>query len=133
VTGAYFALLGSVRHNFSGLLGRGDEKLKDNICKLLTNPNLAIKLGKNGRKLAEKFYDFNIVATRWKSLFNDIYNKSKIHKPKHQFKYIHFHRKWFRMINYIPAKFFNSLINWPSTQELEVFFEGFIKKIKSIV
>ena len=116
----------------NGLLGRGDKKLKDNICKLLNNPELAISMGKNGRVLAEEIYDFNKVAIRWKMLFTDVYNHSKIRSPRHQFNYLYYHRKWLRAINYIPAKIFNHLMNWPSIQEFEDSIINLAKKLKNL-
>ena len=133
VTGAYYALLGTVKNNSTGLLGRGDKKLKDNICKLLNNPELAISMGKNGRVLAEEIYDFNKVAIRWKMLFADVYNHSKIRSPRHQFNYLYYHRKWLRAINYIPAKIFNHLMNWPSIQKFEDLIINLAKKLKNLV
>jgi hypothetical protein len=129
VTGSYFALLGTVKNNFTGLLGRGDKKLRDNICKLLSNPDLAVQMGKNGRKMADKLYDFSKVSVLWKRLLNDVHNKSSIHSPGHQFNYIHYHLKWLRMINFIPAKILNPLINWPSIQEIEDLIINFKKRL----
>ncbi len=131
VTGAYYALLGTVKNNFTGLLGRGDAKLASNICKLLDNPMLAINLGRNGRAMAEKVYDFSKVAIRWKKLFADVYSNSTIRRPRHQFNYLRYHRKWLRMLNCIPARFFNNVVNWPSTQEFENLLINLIRKYKS--
>jgi glycosyltransferase involved in cell wall biosynthesis len=128
VSGAYYALLGTVKHNFTGLLGRGDANLANNICKLLDNPMLAINLGKNGKALTEKVYDFNKVAIRWKELFDDVFGNSVIRRPIHQFNYIKYHRKWLRMLNYMPARFFSNIINWPSIQEVENLLINLIKK-----
>lgn len=131
VTGAYYALLGTVKNNFTGLLSRGDKKLASNICKLLDNPSLAIKLGMNGRKMAEGTYEFSKVAIRWKILFDDVFDNSIIRRPRHEFNYIRYHRKWLRMVNCIPAKFLNNLIDWPSTQELETLLLNLVKSMKS--
>jgi len=120
VTGSYYALLETVQNNITGLHGRGDRKLRDNICKLLSNPELAIKLGSNGKALAKSNYDFNIVSVKWKKLFSNVKSGLKIHKPRHNFKYFYYHRKWLRFLNYLPAKIFNKFIFWPSTHELEV-------------
>lgn len=133
VTGAYYALLGTVRNNFTGLLGRGDEKLASNICKLLDNPLLAINFGKNGREIAEKEYDFSKIAIKWKMLFNDVFDNSIIRRPSHQFNYIQYHRNWLRMINCIPARFLNNVINWPSTQDVENLLVNSVKNFKGFL
>ena len=45
VTGAYYALLGTVSHGKTGLLGRGEDALAKNIISLLNNPRFAQNLG----------------------------------------------------------------------------------------
>jgi glycosyltransferase involved in cell wall biosynthesis len=119
VTGSYYALLDTVQNNITGLHGRGDNKLLENICKLLSNPELAIKLGSNGKELAKSNYEFNIVSEKWKKLFSDLSLGIEIHKPQQNFKYFFYHRKWIRLLNYLPAKIMNKFIAWPSTQVLE--------------
>mgnify|MGYP001618546260 FL=1 len=42
-----------------------EEALKDAICKLIESPELRYKLGVNGRKKAEKFYDVKEVTKKW--------------------------------------------------------------------
>jgi len=119
VSGAYYALLGTVRHGISGLLGRGDKELINNICYLLSNPSVAVEMGINGKKIARDKYDFSIVIISWRRLFDDIHNRKKIYKPRHELNYIYYHRKWLRLLNYFPATVIRSFVGWPSTQEFE--------------
>jgi glycosyltransferase involved in cell wall biosynthesis len=130
VTGAYYALLGTVINNVTGLLGRGDKKLKDNICKLLSNADLAIKLGKNGKDRAEKIHSFKKVAILWQHLCTDIHQNDTLRKPKHQFRNIRYHRKWLRILNVLPSKSIGKIVFWPSVQELENYIILFLRALK---
>ena len=120
VSGAYYALLGTVENGNTGLLGRGEKQLVKNICYLLDNPDIAIRLGANGRARAAEKYDFPAVADVWKNLFKSIHSGGHW-KPKHQFRYLRYHRKWLRLLNFIPSRVFGRLLFWPSVQELEAF------------
>jgi glycosyltransferase involved in cell wall biosynthesis len=129
VTGAYYALLGSVQHQETGLLGRGEKMLINNICYLLSNPEIAIELGKKGKKKALEQYDFEVVVKNWKLLFHSIY-KGTIWKPKHQFKYLRYHRKWLRLVNYFFLKTAGVRLTFLSVQELEAFLIRFVHRLK---
>ena len=130
VSGAYYALLGTVHHNQTGLLGRGDNQLTNNICYLLENPEVAIDFGENGKARVRERYDFEVVSKQWMQLFSSIDN-GKVWKPKHEFKYIRYHRKWLRMANYYIKKLnmFNFFL--PSVQEVEHFVINFVKNAKN--
>ena len=130
VSGAYYALLGTVQHNQTGLLGRGDNQLTNNICYLLENPEVAIDFGENGKARVRERYDFEVVSKKWTQLFASIENGT-VWKPKHEFKYIRYHRKWLRIANYYIKKLnmFNFFL--PSVQEAEHFVINFVKKAKN--
>jgi glycosyltransferase involved in cell wall biosynthesis len=129
VTGAYYALLGSVDHLKTGLLGRGEKALANNICYLLSNPEIAIELGMKGKKRAQYQYDFEVVVKNWKRLLLSI-NEGAIWKPKHQFKYLWYHRKWLRLINYFLSKVAGGRFTWPSVQDLESFLIRYVRKLR---
>ena len=118
VTGAYYALLSTVKHQQTGLLARGEKKLLDNICYLLSKPEKAIELGRYGKKMAEEQYDFEAVAKTWKKVFESL-QKGKLWKPKHQFNYIIYHRKWLKIINRLFSMSIGTVFFWPSIQEIE--------------
>jgi len=46
--------------------------LEKNIVRLLDNKDLALNLGKNGRKLAEEKYNFNRLANELLELFDRV-------------------------------------------------------------
>ena len=118
VTGAYYALLDTVHHKKTGLLGRGVDQLVENICTLLENPDYAIDLGNAGHKRTLKQYDFSVVAKRWNELFENLSNQH-IPKPTSQLKNIFYHFKLLRIINRFFQMTIGSIVLWPSVQEAE--------------
>lgn len=74
VSGAYWGLLDTVDNNSSGLLGKTDNELVENIVYLLRKEDKAIELGKNGISFVNKRFNHKKISTSWKNLFEDIIN-----------------------------------------------------------
>jgi hypothetical protein len=130
VTGAYYALLGTIQHKETGLLGRGERALVNNICYLLDNPDSALRYGAKGREVAKARYDFKVVCSKWSALLCALQNGELI-RPRHNFDYLIFHRKWVRIINRFAATTIGKMVYWPSIQEVELSIIHLWRAIKS--
>lgn len=117
VSGAYNALLNTVRHGETGLLGKNVDDLKENIIFLLNNPKLAFNMGKKGKRYMKNEFCFKIIEKEWLKLFNTLISEKPLGKPKSDIKNIFRHFKFLRVINsyvvyILPFK-------WPSVYCLE--------------
>ena len=70
VSAAAFGLLDTVCHGRTGLLGRNEDALVDNICALLEDPARAEALGRNGVDFVRKAFGFDAVTIAWCDLFD---------------------------------------------------------------
>lgn len=118
VSGAYYALLDTVRHGETGLLGQTVEDLAANIVYLLQNPDRAIELGEAGHSRTVSKYDFSVVAPKWIELFGSL-DRGKLPKPDGQLRNLSKHFKFLRMVNRLPQRSIGRILFWPSMQELE--------------
>lgn len=118
VSGAYYGLLDTVLDGKTGLLGRSESDLVDNICKLLENPNQAKRLGKHGINFIETKYNFSKVIKDWENLFFRI-KHGKL--PKHYFfkKNLHRHHKILILINRYLQIVLGRFYSWPSIIEVK--------------
>lgn len=118
VSGAYYGLLDTVRHEKTGLLGRSVSDLVNNISALLENPARARSLGKNGVKFVEERFDFSVVVPKWVTLFNDVAvaRKRKLAVPTRNLLR---HYKFMRIANMPFQRTLGKLMFWPSVQEAE--------------
>lgn len=130
VSGAYYALLDTVLHNKTGLLGRGVNDLTNNICACLKNPKMAKKLGEEGYLRAQSKYDFSVVIPLWVQLFKDLNKYEKPTKVKGKIKNITRHYKLLRLINRPIQKTLGRFITWPSILEIQTFVYKILMKIK---
>jgi glycosyltransferase involved in cell wall biosynthesis len=69
VTGAYMALLDTVFHQKTGLLGKTDQDLVDNIVYLLKNQDVAEKFGENGIEFVGEKFSYEKICEQWFKLF----------------------------------------------------------------
>jgi len=120
VSGAYYALLDTVRHNETGLLGRSGGDLAANICRLLEDPDRAIAMGKAGHRRAMEQYDFSVVVPRWIDLFGHL-SRHSIPVPAGRTKNLSRHLKAVRLVNRFFQKCIGSVLQWPSLQEVTHF------------
>jgi glycosyltransferase involved in cell wall biosynthesis len=72
VSGAYRGLLDTVVHKKTGLLGRGDQDLVDNVVYLLRNQEGATTYGENGIEFVKRKFPPRRVSRQWLELFSDI-------------------------------------------------------------
>ena len=94
VSGAYWGLLDTVENGHTGLLGKSDQDLVDNIVYLLRNKNKAIEMGRNGIGFIKQRFNHDIISNKWHDLFTDCIenpnNKSVIlpidQNPEYEYK-----------------------------------------------
>jgi glycosyltransferase involved in cell wall biosynthesis len=117
VSGAYNALLDTVIHKKTGLLGKNTMDLERNIILLLSNPQISHKMGVEGKKYIKKKFSFKVIAPKWIKIINAVIFDKPIEKPKSKIKNIFRHKKFLRVINsYIS---FLVPMKWPSIYHLE--------------
>jgi len=132
VSGAYYALLDTVIHGKTGLLGRGVDDLADNICKCLESPELAKKLGQAGYERVLEQYDFSVVIPKWVELFSRL-QEGKVPTAPGNLRNIFYHYKSIRLLNYALQQTLGRLIPWPSIFEMQVFIHGFLRRFESFI
>ena len=132
VSGAFNALLDTVLHGKTGLLGRTIDDLADNICTLLENPNRAIEMGRMGHERTLQQYDFSVVAPKWFDLCEHL-KRDSIPNPRGDLKNIFAHFKFLRLMNRPLQKFFNKFFPWPSLHDMEIVVWRLLKFIKRIM
>ena len=113
VSGAYYALIDTVLHEKTGLLGRTADDLADNICTLLQNPDRAIEMGHAGHERTSRQYDFSIVAPKWIDLCEHL-TRDSLPSPYGELKNIFANFKFLRLINRPLQKIFGTFLPWPS-------------------
>ena len=119
VSGAYYALLTSVQHGRTGLLGRTVDDLANNIISLLKDSSLAQKMGDDGLKYVASKYSFEVVAPLWISLFNTVSRGEQPKKPLEGYQNIFAHRKFIRIMNKLFQASIGKIFWWPSLIDLE--------------
>lgn len=117
VSGAYRGLLDTVVHEKTGLLGKSDEDLIDNIVYLLKNKEVAKKYGENGIEFVKNKFAHKKISKQWLELFKNVHNnKSNIVQPISQFPFNDYKmiREGIRIVRkYVP------LMGWlPSLKEI---------------
>jgi glycosyltransferase involved in cell wall biosynthesis len=131
VTGAYYALLDTVWHNQTGLLGRGVDELSENICKCLGDQTLVERLGRAGYQRVQEQYDFGVVVRRWYDLFQAL-EKGTVPEVSGRLKNWKYHYKILRIINCSFQKSFGNFLSWPSVFEIQDFIYKKLMKLKSL-
>lgn len=129
VSGAYYALLDTVLHEKTGLLGRGVDELAANIVTLLKDPERARKMGDAGQKRAREKYDFSAVAPQWLALFRSLDN-NKIPVPDGRLRNIFYHQKIIRLMNRQMRTVLGARSNWPSVHEAETTARRMVHKFR---
>jgi glycosyltransferase involved in cell wall biosynthesis len=131
VSGAYYALLDTVLHGETGLLGRGVDDLAHNIIACLKNPEMARELGQAGYERVKTQYDFAAIAPRWIDLCQSLQSgqKPKIHG---RLKNIRYHHKWLRLINRPLQAVLGRIMPWPSVLDLQSWGSKAITMLKGL-
>ena len=76
VSGAYWGMLDTISDKHSGLLGKTDKDLINNILKLLDSPKTAIDIGRNGVSFVSRRYKWQDVVKKWDVVFDYVHQKS---------------------------------------------------------
>ena len=127
VTGAYYALLDTIIHMKTGLLGRGIEDLTENLCKCLSDPKLVQTLGENGKNRASQKFDFSEVAPQWQKLILCLQQNKQL-PLQGKFKNVTYHFKLLRLLNYPLQSSLGKWVYWPSTFELQSFAQKLLRR-----
>lgn len=72
VAGADWGLLDTIAHNKTGLLGKNDDELANNILYFLKHPDAAKAFGENGIKFVQESFSPEASAAQWMQLFENI-------------------------------------------------------------
>jgi hypothetical protein len=128
VSGAFYGMLDTVRHNETGFLRRKVDDLSANICRLLGGAELARRLGENGAAFVRERYGFASVARQWVELFNRL-AEGKRPAPVPRKANIHRHAKWLVYINQPFQATIGRCLWWPSVLELKEFARAALKTL----
>lgn len=118
VSGAYFALLDTVKNGQTGLLGRSVADLEKNIIKLLRDRKLSTSLGQQAQAYARGRYDMSVIGPKWTRLFLELKEgRTSVYRAntEHLFR----HQKWARLLNRVPQNTVGRLVFWPSLSDIE--------------
>ncbi|MEX0451984.1 glycosyltransferase family 4 protein [Spiribacter sp. 218] len=129
VSGAYWGLLDTVIHGETGLLGRTDQDLVDNICRLLEDRQRAMAMGRRGTEYVSTHYDYRDVVAAWIALLGDVSADrpaSRVSPTKHFWR----HLKWLRLANEAQKRAVPLLWSLPSVSETENFIRAVKKNLR---
>jgi len=132
VTGAYHALLDTVKDKKTGLLSFNDEGLARDICHLLENKKLAQDMGTAASIYAVKRYDFKNIAPKWINLCGQLSDNSKL---KFQYSLRHFfrHAKFLRLMNRPLQLIIGKSLFWPSISEVTDLLRTIRSRVKVFI
>ncbi len=131
VTGAYWGMMDTVVHGVTGLLGRTEEDLVNNICHLLENPGQAIEMGQSGIRFVRERYNYQKASAEWMQLFKTIQNNQKIVQAPFK-RNIFRHYKLFIMVNRPLQILFGRFIQWPSVSDMRIWGFRKLQKLKGV-
>ena len=118
VSAAAFGLLDTVRHGRTGLLGRNEDALVDNICALLEDPARAEALGQNGVDFVRKAFGFDAVTVAWCDLFDRLARGAPPKAVPCKWN-LHRHAKLLIVFNRILQMTLGRVVSWPSVIEMK--------------
>jgi len=118
VSGAYWGILDTVNDKVTGLLGKTEQDLENNICNLLENPQEAYSLGKNGVNFVKEKYCWEKVVRQWLSLFQNIQQSTPLERIVFKKNY-NAHYKWLILLNRYFQLLLGHFMFWPSMAELK--------------
>ena len=113
VSGAYYGVLDTVRHNHTGLLSSNDRKFIANISYLLDNPRQAYQFGLNGKDFVSRRYSYSRVSLQWDRLFKRLQNCEPLPAiPQKRNLYRHY--KFLIILNSLLQKTIGRIVPWPT-------------------
>ena len=130
VSGAYHALLDTVVHGTTGLLGRSEKDLARNISDLLLDPQRAVRMGLHGREHVAARFDFPVISGRWMRLFNTLSEGSSL-PYSFPAKNLLRHAKLLRVANRPFQLLFGQRVAWPSVQEIRYSLSRIKQRLRS--
>ena len=113
VSASRYGLLDTVRHGKTGLLGRTEGDLVDNICSLLDDPARAERLGRNGVRFVREAFDVGAINADWHDLFDRMARGARP-KPYFLKPNQHRHAKVLILVNRLFQMTLGHLVAWPS-------------------
>ena len=118
VSAARFGLFDTVRDRETGLLGRGENDLVNNICALLDDPARAERLGRNGVRFVREAFDIGAINADWHDLFGRL---SRGDRPKAFLlnQNLRRHSKGLIFLNRFPQMTLGHVVAWPSVAEMK--------------
>lgn len=129
VSGAYQALLDTVVHGSTGLLGRSPRELADNISALLLDPARAERMGERGYYHVRDRFDFPVVCDKWMRLFSTLADGSELEYEFPRNNLLR-HAKLLRIANRPLQLLFGKWMRWPSVQEAMYFLNRLKRKLR---
>ena len=118
VSAAAFGLLDTVCHGRTGLLGRNEDALVDNICALLEDPARAEALGRNGVDFVRKAFGFDAVTVAWCDLFDRLARGAPPKAVPCKWN-LHRHAKLLIVFNRMLQMTLGRVVSWPSVIEMK--------------
>jgi glycosyltransferase involved in cell wall biosynthesis len=113
VSGAFWGLLDTVKNGETGLLGKTDDDLINNIVELLNDETKVRELGRNGIEFVNKRFDHKSISAKWKKLFDEVTNDRKARilpidqNPNYEYKQLseklRIFKKKYRFLRILPA------------------------------
>lgn len=123
VSGAYWGLLDTVEHGRTGLLGRTDADLVDNICALLDSPERAAAMGRAGIELVERRHNYREVVRVWQDTIREVCAEEPARRRPVEGG-LNRHAKWLRVANEGLKRGLPFLRPLPSVAEAANFARG---------
>ena len=129
VTGAFYGMMDTISDGVTGLLGRTERDLINNICTLLNNPEKARQMGKNGEQFVQQKYNYDKITNQWMNLFDNLSHGKRLRYIPFK-KNIFRHWKWAVFINRFFQKMVGGIFLWPSVSELKIFLISIFQKLR---
>ncbi len=127
VSAARYGMLDTILDGKTGLLGKTEDDLVDNICRLLENKDLASNFGSNGISFIDERYNYKGVVASWEKLWVSILKSSP--PPRIQLKAnLWQHHKFLIAMNRPFQVVIGSIIAWPSVIEFKSWIAKLIRR-----
>ncbi len=126
VSGSYYGLLDTVVHGETGLLGKTEDELVDNICHLVHNSEVAVKLGKQGPAFIYRRYNYEVITTDWIDLFQRLASSGRPRRLLFKENYLE-NYKWLVWINRYFQVVIGKFMFWPTLKEIRNFYNNILK------
>lgn len=89
VSAARGGLLDTIAHQKTGLLGRSDRELIENILNLLNQPAIAREFGRNGIDYVTQNFDYQVVSKQWFELITGVVKNTSLQPQSMKNNYLY--------------------------------------------